>query len=175
MSQSRKAHDIEWRGNHPFPVEKEVITKDDIATLHFAAQTQPYIGKKDEQGYFINDFEEWADGRPSAEVIARRKVQKAAEGDNEMIKYNEDRTLGKPTQYQENLNVAMKWEDLTRGILVRDAEAPLLEPDLKEYVDVDLTDDYHLIESKEDEPGAVLKVSPDEIFEDADDYLDEYL
>lgn len=148
---------IEWRGNppQPFPVFREAITKENVISLKTAALSSPYIGLKDPDGSYIDEFEEEYDGRTCAEVIALRQAQKAARGDIEHIKYLEDRVLGKPTQHNQNLNYTVNWKDLVASINVVDEETPLEEPpDLEPYT-IEVGKDYQIVVKEEtiDEDG----------------------
>ena len=138
---------IEWRLNsagqmQPFPVEVPAVVKEDMTLLHWAALSMPYVGKRkvikveDEDGNqsykesheFLNEFEEQNHGRRNIEVIARRKAQNAAAGDNELIKYIEDRTLGKPVQASINVNAQGTFADLAAALMQADIEDPLPPP-----------------------------------------------
>lgn len=163
---------IEWRKNsagqiQPFPKNVEVSTKESMQALHWAALSMPYKGLKDKDGYFINDFERDCDGMRLQEVIARRKVYLAARGDNEMIKYVEDRSLGKPMQTNANVNVNATFSDMAKHFRFLDETEPLREAPLKVPSLIKVTRDYDVPDEDEDE-----EENDQDQYEDAEELTD---
>lgn len=163
---------IVWKDGNPYTEYVDAVTKKNMEDLHWIALSMPYVGKKrkraigeDEDGEtiyeetdeFLNEFEKAMDGRRTLEVIAMRKVKDAAEGSHDMIKYVEDRALGKPTQTQHNLQVTGTLQDFFNEIRVLDETDPMRDPPDKEPVMLHMTDNYEVIEVDEYDRDAILK------------------
>lgn len=160
---------IVWRDGVPFTEYVPLVTKDNMTDLHWLAMSMPYEGIKrkellgeDEDGNkiwsedeteFINDFEREMHGRRMIEVIAMKKVMLAARGDKEMIKYVEDRSLGKPTQTQQNLQLTGSLQDLFAELRRLDEEDPLLPPPdfTGRLIETNVSESYEILEGEVEE------------------------
>lgn len=175
--------EIQWKDGVPYTTYVPTVAKGTMEELHWAALSLPYQGKRklkkhylgeDDEGNavydlresddFLNSFEEEMHGRRVLEVIAMRKVKDAAEGSHEMIKYIEDRSLGKPTQTQHNLQVTGTLQDFFAELHALDVTDPLLPPPNLEVTCIEVSDDYEILDTDED--FVSVKIPRDQLLKD---------
>ena len=99
-----------WKDGLPTPVDDVLISKAGIEQSMRAALSLKY------RGYWDVDKQDWVIeaeflGMTNIEVLAIRMAQGAANGDLDMMKQILDRTLGKPKQSVESVNMNMSYQD----------------------------------------------------------------
>ncbi len=115
---------IKWVDGMPVPVYREPIDRSAISDLGMAALSLPYAGEIlqdpktkelltdiDTGDYLRAPIDKRFEGMTNAEVMMIRMAEAAARGDYDAFDKILDRSIGKPKQVNENLNVNATYED----------------------------------------------------------------
>lgn len=103
MAENRGGKYIEWIDGRPVPRYSEPVTKQEMTDLIVAAVAVPYERKAD-------DSEDYS-GMSKLEVAQHKVADRAANGDLDALNFIYDRSIGKPKQVSENLNVTVNLND----------------------------------------------------------------
>lgn len=96
---------IEWdEHGMPVPVFKPIMTNQQIAAVNRAQLSTRYVPKTNSNGELLPGEEKHLN-KTKLEVASEHRVNKAAYGDDDAYERILDRTLGKPKQVTENVNV----------------------------------------------------------------------
>lgn len=129
-----------WDNGIPYKGYIEPLTKGRMGAIYPFELAQPYHPKKyenpDTGELEIAEDDRQYEGLSKAEVMVRRRVNAAADGDLDSQKYVEDRYLGKPMQQVQNMNVSISIEDYLKT-LPMPKSSPLYEMDTDTDVDVE--------------------------------------
>ena len=120
-SLARMGRFIRWEGNVPYPEYGEPVNVEQLTNVHRAALACPYEPIKAPDGS-ISPEEEKLAGMSCMEVGAWRNAQAYARGDLEAGKFAYDRTVGKPKQQVENLNVNASLKDFLAATAAEEHE-----------------------------------------------------
>lgn len=127
-----------WLDGKPTPKGAAAMAREQMQALHHAALGLPYQGRWDEeeQEYVIEDPRFC--GMTLGEVMVVKRALAAAEGDQDAYRDMADRTMGKPKQAVESVNLDMTYTDFLDMLAQADAgSSPLYNPSGGDVYDVE--------------------------------------